>query len=62
MLVNTVTQYQESCQVSVIATCASVSTIGQKLRPARGCHFFRTVLAVPNLEKVFYFDCILFVK
>lgn len=51
MLVNTVTQYQESCQVSVIATCASVSTIGQKLRPARGCHFFRTVLAVPNLEK-----------
>lgn len=53
MLNNTVMQYQESYQVSIIATCASINRIGQKLRPARGCHFFRTVLSIPNLEKVF---------
>ncbi|XP_043511745.1 peroxisome biogenesis factor 1 isoform X1 [Frieseomelitta varia] len=52
MLINTVMQYQECYQVSVIATCVSVSRIGQKLRPARGCHFFRTILSIPNLEKV----------
>ncbi|CAL7940371.1 unnamed protein product [Xylocopa violacea] len=51
ILVNTVTQCQENYQVSVIATCTSVNRIGQKLRPARGCHFFRTVLSIPNLEK-----------
>nr|XP_003707760.1 PREDICTED: peroxisome biogenesis factor 1 [Megachile rotundata]XP_012151141.1 PREDICTED: peroxisome biogenesis factor 1 [Megachile rotundata]XP_012151142.1 PREDICTED: peroxisome biogenesis factor 1 [Megachile rotundata] len=51
ILINTVTQYQESHYVSVIATCAGVGKIGQKLRPARGCHFFRTVLTIPNLEK-----------
>ncbi|KAK1126053.1 hypothetical protein K0M31_005580 [Melipona bicolor] len=52
MLTNTVMQYQECYRVSVIATCVSVSRIGQKLRPARGCHFFRTILSIPNLEKV----------
>ena len=52
MLVNTVTQYQEAHYVSTIATCAGVNRIGQKLRPARGSHFFRTVLSIPNLEKV----------
>lgn len=51
MLNNTVMQYQESYQVSLIATCTSINRIGQKLRPARGCHFFRTVLSIPNLEK-----------
>ncbi|CAK9814659.1 Peroxisome biogenesis factor 1 [Anthophora plagiata] len=51
MLINTVIQYQEVHRVSLIATCASISRIGQKLRPARGCHFFRTVLSIPNLEK-----------
>ncbi|KOC60225.1 Peroxisome biogenesis factor 1, partial [Habropoda laboriosa] len=51
ILVNTVTQYQETHRVSLVATCAGVNRIGQKLRPARGCHFFRTVLSIPNLEK-----------
>ncbi|XP_017754802.1 PREDICTED: peroxisome biogenesis factor 1 [Eufriesea mexicana] len=51
MLVNTVTQYQEAHQVSIVATCASINGIGQRLKPARGCHFFRTVLSIPNLEK-----------
>ncbi|XP_029035401.2 peroxisome biogenesis factor 1 [Osmia bicornis bicornis] len=51
MLINTVTQYQETYYVSVIATCAGINRIGQKLRPARGCHFFRTILSLPNLEK-----------
>ncbi|XP_076762251.1 peroxisomal biogenesis factor 1 isoform X2 [Xylocopa sonorina] len=51
ILVNTVTQCQENYQVSVVATCTSVNRIGQKLRPARGCHFFRTVVSIPNLEK-----------
>lgn len=53
MLINMVTQYQESYYVSVVATCAGINRIGQKLRPARGCHFFRTILSLPNLEKVF---------
>ncbi|XP_015435576.1 PREDICTED: peroxisome biogenesis protein 1 [Dufourea novaeangliae] len=52
MFINMVTQYQETYHVSVIATCAGVNRIGQKLRPARGSHFFRTVLSIPNLEKV----------
>lgn len=60
MLNNTVMQYQESYQVSLIATCTSINRIGQKLRPARGCHFFRTVLSIPNLEKVF--DRLLFLS
>ncbi|XP_017876289.1 peroxisome biogenesis factor 1 [Ceratina calcarata] len=51
MLINTVTQCQEMYRVSMIATCTSVHRIGQKLRPARGCQFFRTVLTIPNLEK-----------
>lgn len=64
MLNNTVLQYQKSYQVSIIATCASINRIGQKLRPARGCHFFRTVLSIPNLEKVgrLLFLSIIFVK
>ncbi|XP_078046831.1 peroxisomal biogenesis factor 1 [Augochlora pura] len=52
MLINTVSQYQETCHISIVATCTGVSRIGQKLRPARGSHFFRTVLSMPNLEKV----------
>ncbi|KAG7207684.1 hypothetical protein KM043_009303 [Ampulex compressa] len=51
MLVNTVSQYQESHYLSIIGTCASANRIGQKLRPARGAQFFRTVLSIPNLEK-----------
>lgn len=53
MLVNIVTQYQEAHQVSIVATCASINAIGRRLKPARGCHFFTTVLSIPNLEKVF---------
>ncbi|XP_076222599.1 peroxisomal biogenesis factor 1 isoform X2 [Nomia melanderi] len=52
MLINTVSQYQESYHVSIVATCAGVNRIGQRLRPAKGSHFFRTVLSIPNLEKV----------
>ncbi|XP_076292104.1 peroxisomal biogenesis factor 1 [Lasioglossum baleicum] len=52
MLISTVSQYQETCYISIVATCAGVNRIGQKLRPAKGCHFFRTVLSIPNLEKV----------
>lgn len=52
MLFNIVTQYQESHYISIVATCVSVSRIGSKLRPARGVQFFRTVLQIPNLEKV----------
>ncbi|XP_071557616.1 peroxisomal ATPase PEX1 isoform X1 [Temnothorax nylanderi] len=52
MLINTVTQYQESHYISIIATCINVSKIGSGLRPARGAQFFRTVLQIPNLEKV----------
>ncbi|XP_011877701.1 PREDICTED: transitional endoplasmic reticulum ATPase isoform X2 [Vollenhovia emeryi] len=52
MLINTIAQYQESHYVSVIATCNNVSKIGSRLRPARGAQFFRTVLQIPNLEKV----------
>ncbi|XP_076649014.1 peroxisomal biogenesis factor 1 [Halictus rubicundus] len=52
MLINTVSQYQETCHMSIVATCAGVNRIGQKLRPAKGSHFFRTVLSIPNLEKV----------
>ncbi|XP_039312379.1 peroxisome biogenesis factor 1 [Solenopsis invicta] len=52
LLINTVTQYQDSHYISVVATCASVSKIGLGLRPARGVQFFRTVLQIPNLEKV----------
>nr|XP_033334649.1 peroxisome biogenesis factor 1 [Megalopta genalis] len=52
MLSNTMSQYQEVCHISVVATCAGVNRIGQRLRPAKGSHFFRTVLSIPNLEKV----------
>lgn len=52
MLFNIVTQYQESHYISIVATCVSVNRIGSKLRPARGVQFFRTVLQIPNLEKV----------
>ncbi|EFN77746.1 Peroxisome biogenesis factor 1 [Harpegnathos saltator] len=51
MLINTLTQYQKSHYISVVATCISVSKIGLKLRPARGSQFFRTVLSIPNLNK-----------
>ncbi|XP_070158629.1 peroxisomal ATPase PEX1 isoform X1 [Polyergus mexicanus] len=52
MLFNIITQYQESHYISIVATCVSVNKIGSKLRPARGVQFFRTVLQIPNLEKV----------
>ncbi|KYQ49274.1 Peroxisome biogenesis factor 1, partial [Trachymyrmex zeteki] len=52
MLINTVTQYQEFHYISIVATCADVSKIGSRLRPTRGAQFFRTVLQIPNLEKV----------
>lgn len=52
MLINIVTQYQESHYISIVATCIDVSKIGSRLRPARGAQFFRTVLQIPNLEKV----------
>nr|XP_012225043.1 PREDICTED: peroxisome biogenesis factor 1 [Linepithema humile] len=52
MLLNVITHYQESHYISIVATCAGVSKIGSKLRPARGAQFFRTVLQIPNLEKV----------
>lgn len=56
MLINTVTQYQEFHYISIVATCVGVSKIGSKLRPARGAQFFRTVLQIPNLEKVYWND------
>ncbi|XP_011338168.2 peroxisome biogenesis protein 1 isoform X2 [Ooceraea biroi] len=52
MLINTVTEYQKSHYISVVATCDGISKIGSKLRPAKGMQFFRTVLQIPNLEKV----------
>ncbi|XP_025075849.1 peroxisome biogenesis factor 1 [Pogonomyrmex barbatus] len=52
VLINTITQYQKSHYISIVATCAGVSKIGSKLRPARGAQFFRTVLQIPNLERV----------
>lgn len=52
MLINTITQYQKFHYISVVATCVSVNKIGLKLRPARGTQFFRTVLSIPNLNKV----------
>ncbi|KYM98485.1 Peroxisome biogenesis factor 1 [Cyphomyrmex costatus] len=52
MLINTVTQYQEFHYISIVATCVDVSKIGLRLRPTRGVQFFRTVLKIPNLEKV----------
>ncbi|XP_050461247.1 uncharacterized protein LOC126856619 isoform X2 [Cataglyphis hispanica] len=52
MLFNIVTQYQECHYISIIATCVNVNKIGSKLRPARGVQFFRTILQIPNLEKV----------
>lgn len=52
MLINTITEYQKSHYISVVATCEGVSKIGSKLRPAKGMQFFRTVLQIPNLEKV----------
>lgn len=52
MLMNIITQYQETHYISTVATCASVNKIGSKLRPVRGAQFFRTVLSIPDLEKV----------
>ncbi|KYN44445.1 Peroxisome biogenesis factor 1 [Trachymyrmex septentrionalis] len=52
MLIKTVKQYQECHYISIVATCANVSKIGSRLRPVRGAQFFRTVLQIPNLEKV----------
>ncbi|XP_018368488.1 PREDICTED: peroxisome biogenesis protein 1 [Trachymyrmex cornetzi] len=52
MLIKTVMQYQECHYISIVATCADVSKIGLRLRPARGAQFFRTVLQIPNLKKV----------
>ncbi|KAL0101615.1 hypothetical protein PUN28_019032 [Cardiocondyla obscurior] len=52
MLINIITQYQEFHYISIVATCVNVSKIGSRLRPARGAQFFRTVLQIPNLEKV----------
>ncbi|KAL6424826.1 hypothetical protein ACFW04_010032 [Cataglyphis niger] len=52
MLFNIVTQYQECHYISIVATCVNVNKIGSKLRPARGVQFFRTILQIPNLEKV----------
>lgn len=52
MLYNSAMQYQESHYISVVATCANVNKIGSKLRPTRGAQFFRTILQIPNVEKV----------
>ncbi|KYM85704.1 Peroxisome biogenesis factor 1 [Atta colombica] len=52
MLIKTVMQYQECHYISIVATCVNVSKIGSRLRPVRGVQFFRTVLQIPNLEKV----------
>ncbi|KAI4503720.1 hypothetical protein M0802_001123 [Mischocyttarus mexicanus] len=51
MIINTVTQCQESHYISIIATCVNVNKIGKKMRPSKGSHFFRTILSMPNLEK-----------
>nr|XP_050857822.1 uncharacterized protein LOC127067205 [Vespula vulgaris]XP_050857823.1 uncharacterized protein LOC127067205 [Vespula vulgaris]XP_050857824.1 uncharacterized protein LOC127067205 [Vespula vulgaris]XP_050857826.1 uncharacterized protein LOC127067205 [Vespula vulgaris]XP_050857827.1 uncharacterized protein LOC127067205 [Vespula vulgaris]XP_050857828.1 uncharacterized protein LOC127067205 [Vespula vulgaris]XP_050857829.1 uncharacterized protein LOC127067205 [Vespula vulgaris]XP_050857830.1 unc len=51
MIINTVTQCQESHYVSIVATCVGINKIGKKMRPSRGLNFFRTVLSIPNLEK-----------
>jgi len=60
MLINIVTQFQESHYISIVATCVDVSKIGSRLRPARGAQFFRTILQIPNLEKVQSIDSNLF--
>lgn len=51
MLINTITKYQDSHYISIVATCADVSKIDSRLRPARGVQFFRTILKIPSLEK-----------
>lgn len=56
MIINTVTQCQESHYVSIVATCVGINKIGKKMRPSRGLNFFRTVLSIPNLEKVIQFS------
>ncbi|XP_008210116.1 ATPase family gene 2 protein isoform X2 [Nasonia vitripennis] len=48
---NTITEYQATNYISVVATCTDVTKVGKKLREARGVHFFRTILTIPNLEK-----------
>jgi len=62
MLINTVVKYQKSHYISIVATCAGINKIGPELRPAKGMLFFRTVLQIPNLEKVYLFNLNLFYK
>lgn len=52
MIINTVMQCQESHYVSIVATSVGMNKIGKKMRPSKGSNFFRTVLSIPNLEKV----------
>lgn len=52
IIYNIITEFQATNYVSVVATSSDVNKIGKKLREARGVHFFRTVLAIPPLEKV----------
>lgn len=49
---NSITEYQATNYISVVATCTDIAKVGKKLREARGVHFFRTILTMANLEKV----------
>ncbi|XP_058795595.1 uncharacterized protein LOC131666734 [Phymastichus coffea] len=42
---------QSTNSISVVATCTDITKVGRKLKEARGVHFFRTMLTIPNLEK-----------
>jgi len=57
---NTIMEYQKSYYISIVATCGGINKIDPKLRPAKGMQFFRTVLQIPNLEKVYPFNLNLF--
>ncbi|XP_023248076.1 peroxisome biogenesis factor 1 [Copidosoma floridanum] len=46
-----ISECQRENYVSIVATCTDVKKIGQKLREARGVHFFCTMLTIPPLEK-----------
>ncbi|XP_033208911.1 peroxisome biogenesis factor 1 isoform X2 [Belonocnema kinseyi] len=51
MIIELVTKCQAVHEISLIATCADVNKIGEKMRAPRGIHFFRTLLSIPVLKK-----------
>ncbi|XP_012278044.1 peroxisome biogenesis factor 1 [Orussus abietinus] len=51
MIFSMTSEYQKSRYISLIATCVDPRKLSQRLRAAKGTHFFQTVLKIPNLKK-----------